>query len=127
TLSALPLQIRLAAVHRVTNRCDQYLVIERLGQKFSCTCFHCSDRRRNIAESRYEYDRCRVFLFTYALLNVKTAEIWEIDVEDQAVRGNGWQSCQKLLCRFEQCRVPTLVLNQEFQGLANRDIIINND
>ena len=127
TLSSFSLQIGLAAKHRVTNRLDHYLVIERLGQKFSRTCFHCSDRRRNIAIARYEYDRCRGLLITYALLDIETAEIRKIDVQDQAARDYGRQSRQKLLCRFEQRRLPPLVLNQELQGFANRDIIVNND
>ena len=59
------------------------------------------------------------------LLQFETVEAREVHIEHQAAGHDLAGVGQEVLRRREQLRLPTLALDQQFQRLANRDVVVD--
>src|SRR5260370_13663138 len=92
---AVPLQPHL-------NRIQQILVTKGFSQELDCPRFHGAHGHRNIAVSRDKDHGNLILGLDQLALEIKPADSWQSDVEDQAA-GNIWTAAvYKLRCLAEQ-------------------------
>src|SRR5215813_4303461 len=98
---------------------QQYLVIERLGEEFDSAALHCLHRFWHIAITRDEDDRHVGPFDSNTFLQFETVETRKGNIKDEATRNDGTGAIQECLCGCESLRLPTFVLDQQFQRLAH--------
>src|SRR5215467_6617389 len=125
------LQLNFASQSEATSfkgtldRRQQYFVIEWLGQELDSATLHRFHGLGYVTVARDEDDRNFRPFDSHSFLQFQAIETGKREVKDQTARNQGAAVIEKFLCGFEGLRLPAFVLDQQFQGLAHRDVIIN--
>ena len=98
-----------------------------LRQELDCSRLHGPDRHRHIAVARDEDDGHVNPVRSDALLQFETIKVRKTQVEYQAARGSDPWAVQKLLRGRECLWLPACGVDQQFQRLAHRDVVVNDE
>src|SRR5580698_2165590 len=104
-----------AAFEGLPDSSQEHLIAEWLGQKFLRSGFHGADRHRNIAVASNKNDRHLNPFDGHSLLQVKSVEAWEGNVEDQAARSLDAWTRKELRRRRVGLGLPTLAAKERFK------------
>src|SRR3954469_14392998 len=105
----------------------KHVADQGLGQEFDCSRLHGLDRHRYIAVARDEDDGHVNPVQSDALLQFQTIKVGKSQVEYQATRGSDAGTVQKILRGCECLRLPACGVDQQFQRLAYRDVVVNDE
>ena len=86
-----------------------------------------ADRHRYVAVARDEDDGHVSPVRSDALLQFETIKVRKTEVEYQAAWGNDPWTVQELLRGRECLRLPPCGVDQQFQRLAHRDVVVDDE
>ena len=108
-----------AAVNRLLDGVEQVLVAERFRQEFAGPGFHGAHRHRDVAVTGDENNGNRRIDLGQFLLQIKTTESRELDIEHQAAGGVWTLAGQKLVRRGKRLDVQPRGADKIAQTLAH--------
>src|SRR5437660_8021021 len=116
-----------AAIDGLPNGAEQHIVLERLRQDLDGSGPHRPDGHRDVAVASDEDDRAVDPLDGDSFLEVETAEVGKVNVENEAARSQDSRVGKKLASGAEGFGPPTLRADQQFQRLAHRDVVVDDE
>src|ERR1700760_4468741 len=97
----------LAAFDRVADRIRKHFVIERPGQEFESSAFHCIYSNACIATGGEENNWHLRTLSGETPLEFEAIHIWKADINDEAARSRESRACEKVMSRCVDLQLQT--------------------
>src|SRR5258708_5322747 len=119
---------RISATFEGQPDCTQQCgVIEWLRQELDGSRLHGLNSYRDVAKTRNEDDRHVRPVDCDALLQIEAVETRKSNVENQTARDMDSWARQEVLCGLESFWLPTCVADQQFERLAHRYVVVNDE
>jgi hypothetical protein len=112
-------------LERVSHGIEQRARLERLSQELDSACLDRADRGGDVAEACDEHDLDVLLELGQTRLQIRPAQIRELDVEHEAARRLTARQREKLHRGRERLRVPALLAQEGNQRFAHRDVIVD--
>jgi hypothetical protein len=121
------LRCTAAAFEGIPLRVQQHVVAERLDEELHGSRFHRLDAHANVAARGDKDDGHVGPIDSHSFLEIETVGVGRGHVENQTARHRGPGAGQELLRRRKCLRLPAGCLDQQFQRIAYRDVLVDDE
>src|SRR5262249_23318003 len=121
------LECAATAFEGTADRLQQHLIAEWLRQELNGSGLHRSNARSDVAVPADEDDWHIRPIDHDTFLKIQTADVREGDVEYHAARNQCSGTNKEFLRRREGLDLPTCRLNQQFQRLTHRNVVVDDE